>query len=52
MISIYENKDNTVILNWFKESTRYVKSLGNVVWVWEQKSYDGYSMLQCYETKN
>ena len=40
----------TVILNGFKESLGYVMSLTDVKWVGETKSYDGYSMIQCYET--
>jgi hypothetical protein len=45
------NGDTIVYLNGFKESINYVMSLSNIVWVDEVKSYDGYSMIQCYEQR-
>ena len=46
-----KNGDTIVYLNGFKESINYVMSLSNIVWVDEVKSYDGYSMVQCYEQR-
>ena len=42
------NGDKIVILNGFKENIDYVMSLSDVRWVDEVKSYDGYSVVQCY----
>lgn len=38
----------TVYLNGFKENIEYVMSLTDVKWIKETKSYDGYSIIQCY----
>ncbi len=38
----------TVYLNGFIENIDYVMSLTDVKWIEETKSYDGYSMVQCY----
>jgi hypothetical protein len=48
LIAAKNNGDKVVMLNGFKESIGYVMSLSNVTWVGETKSYDGYSMVQCY----
>jgi hypothetical protein len=39
-----------VYLNGFLESEKYVASLDNVVYKGQVKSYDGYTMIDCYET--
>ena len=41
-----------VYLNGFLESINYVINLDNVIWTGETKSYDGYDLIQCYETKD
>lgn len=46
----YDKANTIVILNGFKESLQYVESLSNAIYIGEEKSDDGYTMLKCYET--
>lgn len=39
-----------VYLNGFKEHINYVISLGDVKYIGETKSTNGYSMIPCYES--
>lgn len=42
--------EKIVILNGFKESSKYIASLTNIKYVGTIKSDDGYSEYKCYET--
>tara|TARA_R110001606_G_scaffold127073_3_gene261126 strand:- start:1391 stop:1603 length:213 start_codon:yes stop_codon:yes gene_type:complete len=51
-MKIREAKANgirNVYLNGWIESVNYVLTLSNIEWIGEEKSEDGYSMVQCYK---
>lgn len=50
LIELKKQGVKRVFLNGFIESIDYVISIGKVEWCGEQKTYDGYNKLHCYNS--